>query len=96
MPRLLSAHGDELAVMSAVGVYNRGIPLVQLVTMLASSLSVLFIPVLAEMNVRGYYGDQAAADIGAPLVLADRSCLLGRDRSTSRTDQCHAVSGWNR
>ncbi|HEY4390287.1 MAG TPA: polysaccharide biosynthesis protein [Paenibacillus sp.] len=53
LPRLLSAHGDELAVMSTVGVYNRGIPLVQLVTMLASSLSVLFIPVLAEMNVRG-------------------------------------------
>ncbi|AZS13076.1 putative polysaccharide biosynthesis protein [Paenibacillus lutimineralis] len=53
LPRLLSAHGDELAIMSAVGVYNRGIPLVQLVTMLASSLSVLFIPVLAEMNVRG-------------------------------------------
>lgn len=56
LPRLLSAHGDELAIMSAVGVYNRGIPLVQLVTMLASSLSVLFIPVLAEMNVRGDSG----------------------------------------
>lgn len=53
LPRLLSSHGDELAIMSAVGVYNRGIPLVQLVTMLASSLSVLFIPMLAEMNIRG-------------------------------------------
>lgn len=67
LPRLLSAHGDELAIMSAVGVYNRGIPLVQLVTMLASSLSVLFIPVLAEMNVRG-----DAAGIRRQLTLALR------------------------
>ncbi|MEF2968745.1 polysaccharide biosynthesis protein [Paenibacillus sp. M1] len=53
LPRLLNNGGDELRAMVEVGVYNRGIPLVQLVTMLASSLSVLFIPVLAEMNLRG-------------------------------------------
>lgn len=53
LPRLLSHLGDEMGTMALVGVYNRGIPLVQLVTMLASSLSVLFIPVLAEMNLRG-------------------------------------------
>lgn len=53
LPRLLTKSGDELGTMIEVGVYNRGIPLVQLVTMLASSLSVLFIPVLAEMNLRG-------------------------------------------
>lgn len=53
LPRLLSKGGDELSVMTEVGVYNRGIPLVQLVTMLASSLSVLFIPVMAEMNLCG-------------------------------------------
>ncbi|TYA12471.1 polysaccharide biosynthesis protein [Paenibacillus faecis] len=52
LPRLLAGHGDELRAMVDVGVYNRGIPLVQLVTMVASSLSVLFIPVLAEMNLR--------------------------------------------
>lgn len=53
LPRLLSHLGDEMGTMTLVGVYNRGIPLVQLVTMLASSLSVLFIPVLAEMNLKG-------------------------------------------
>lgn len=53
LPRLLSSGRDELAAMTEVGVYNRGIPLVQLITMLASSLSVLFIPVMAEMNLRG-------------------------------------------
>lgn len=53
LPRLLSRGGDELRAMAEVGVYNRGIPLVQLVTMLASSLSVLFIPLMAEMNLRG-------------------------------------------
>ncbi len=52
LPRLLAGHGDELQAMVDVGIYNRGIPLVQLVTMLASSLSVLFIPFLAEMNLR--------------------------------------------
>ncbi|MNO20650.1 putative cell division protein YtgP [compost metagenome] len=52
LPRLLSNNSDELQTMVEVGVYNRGIPLVQLVTMLASSLSVLFIPVLAEMNLK--------------------------------------------
>ncbi|WP_410772355.1 oligosaccharide flippase family protein [Fontibacillus sp. BL9] len=53
LPRLLSSTRDGLRVMTEVGIYNRGIPLVQLVTMLASSLSVLFIPLLAEMNLRG-------------------------------------------
>ncbi|MNK29077.1 putative cell division protein YtgP [compost metagenome] len=42
LPRLLKQGGwDELGSMVQVGIYNRGIPLVQLVTMLASSLSVL-------------------------------------------------------
>ena len=39
--------------MVSFGVYNRGIPLVQLVTMLATSLSVLFIPALAMARVQG-------------------------------------------
>lgn len=56
LPRLLSFHGDELEVMTAVGVYNRGIPLVQLVTMLATSLSLLYIPVMAELNAKGDQG----------------------------------------
>lgn len=54
LPRLLKQGGwDELGAMIQVGIYNRGIPLVQLVTMLAASLSVLFIPALAEFKYRG-------------------------------------------
>lgn len=53
LPRLLAFHGDELKVMTAVGIYNRGIPLVQVVTMLATSLSMLYIPVMAELNAKG-------------------------------------------
>lgn len=55
LPRLLADGnvGNELAVMAEIGVYNRGIPLVQLVTMIASSLSILFIPAMADLTVRG-------------------------------------------
>lgn len=53
LPRLLQGRGaDELQAMVEVGVYNRGVPLVQLVTMLASSLSVLFIPALTELRMK--------------------------------------------
>lgn len=51
LPRLLgNIHGEAYA-MNEIGVYNRGIPLVQLVTMIASSLSVLFIPRLAQLKL---------------------------------------------
>ncbi|WP_019640019.1 putative polysaccharide biosynthesis protein [Paenibacillus fonticola] len=54
LPRLLQMRTlDELQAMVEVGVYNRGIPLVQLITMLASSLSVLFIPALTELKIKG-------------------------------------------
>jgi len=54
VPRLLSMAGlPEEAAMAEFGIYNRGLPLVQLVTMLATSLSVLFIPALAEAKYRG-------------------------------------------
>ena len=54
VPRLLTsgALGEAMA-MAEFGVYNRGLPLVQLVTMLATSLSVLFIPALAEAKFKG-------------------------------------------
>lgn len=49
VPRLLSDSGlTGRGAMTEFGLYNRGLPLVQLVTMLATSLSVLFIPALAE------------------------------------------------
>lgn len=53
LPRLLGSAHDELYAMSEIGIYNRGNPLVQLVTMIASSLSVLFIPILAQLKLVG-------------------------------------------
>lgn len=54
VPRLLRGEGlDEIQSMVSFGIYNRGLPLVQLVTMLATSLSVLFIPAMAEARLRG-------------------------------------------
>ncbi|WP_046228489.1 putative polysaccharide biosynthesis protein [Paenibacillus dauci] len=53
MPRLLKGTGwSEAEAMIQFGIYNRGIPLVQLLAMLATSMSVLFIPALAEARVR--------------------------------------------
>ncbi|MCK6078695.1 putative polysaccharide biosynthesis protein [Paenibacillus silvae] len=54
VPRLLQGEGlDEVQTMVSFGIYNRGLPLVQLVTMLATSLSVLFIPAMAEVRLKG-------------------------------------------
>ncbi|MET3939050.1 O-antigen/teichoic acid export membrane protein [Paenibacillus sp. PvP094] len=54
VPRLLRSEGlDEVESMVSFGIYNRGLPLVQLVTMLATSLSVLFIPAMAEARLKG-------------------------------------------
>lgn len=54
VPRLLQQEGlNELQSMVSFGIYNRGLPLVQMVTMLAMSLSVLFIPAMAEAKLRG-------------------------------------------
>lgn len=54
VPRLLKADGfNEEGAMIQFGIYNRGMPLVQLITMLATSLSVLFIPALAEARITG-------------------------------------------
>ncbi|MDO7908577.1 polysaccharide biosynthesis protein [Paenibacillus sp. JX-17] len=57
VPRLLKHDGfSEAGAMVQFGIYNRGIPLVQLVTMIATSLSVLFIPAMAEARMKG--GDE--------------------------------------
>lgn len=53
VPRLLSSMGSEVEAMAQFGVYNRGLPLVQIITMIATSLSVVFIPALAEAKYRG-------------------------------------------
>ncbi|WP_379164001.1 oligosaccharide flippase family protein [Paenibacillus sp. sgz5001063] len=56
VPRLLSSGGNQVSAMAQFGIYNRGLPLVQIVTMLATSLSVVFIPALAEAKYRGDLG----------------------------------------
>lgn len=54
VPRLLKETGlSGQSIMAQFGIYNRGLPLVQLVTMMATSLSVLFIPALAEAKFKG-------------------------------------------
>ncbi len=54
VPRLLQGAGwGDLAAMEQFGIYNRGIPLVQLVFMLATSLSTLLLPAIADAKARG-------------------------------------------
>jgi O-antigen/teichoic acid export membrane protein len=49
VPRLLAGTGlDEYAAMDRFGVYSRGLPLIQLVTMIATSVSVAVIPAIAD------------------------------------------------
>lgn len=100
LPRLLSAHGEELRVMAQVGVYNRGIPLVQLVTMLATSLSVLFIPAMAELQMkadpgairrqvqvalRWFWLIGLAASLGLTLLAEPINVMLYEDAAGSAT-----------
>lgn len=54
VPRLLQGAGwGDLASMEQFGIYNRGIPIVQLVFMLSTSLSTLLLPAIAEAKARG-------------------------------------------
>ncbi len=54
MPRLLEASlGSELEAMRQFGLYNRGFPLVQLVVMVASSMSAVLVPAIAEAKISG-------------------------------------------
>lgn len=100
LPRLLSAHGEELQIMAQVGIYNRGIPLVQLVTMLATSLSVLFVPAMAELQMKGDTGAirrqvqlalrwfwliGLAASLGLALLAAPINVMLYEDAAGSAT-----------
>ncbi|MDT9723092.1 polysaccharide biosynthesis protein [Paenibacillus sp. ClWae2A] len=67
VPRLLRGEGlDEIQSMVSFGIYNRGLPLVQLVTMLATSLSVLFIPAMAEARLKG--GPEAVRQQAGPAL----------------------------
>jgi O-antigen/teichoic acid export membrane protein len=49
LPRLLHQPGmSDLDVMTEFGIYSRGLPLVQMVAMLVSSISVALVPAIAE------------------------------------------------
>jgi O-antigen/teichoic acid export membrane protein len=54
MPRLLKlVTGDETAALYQFGMYNHGLPLVQLVAMIASSMSAALVPAIAEAKWHG-------------------------------------------
>lgn len=54
MPRLLRSAGfDESEALYQFGLYNHGLPLVQLVAMIASSMSAALVPAIAEALRRG-------------------------------------------
>ncbi len=56
MPRLLEALGwSESGALGQFGVYSRGAPLIQLVALLAVSLSVALVPALAEAKTRNQW-----------------------------------------
>lgn len=62
VPRLLQGAGwGDLDAMEQFGIYNRGIPLVQLVFMLATSLSTLLLPAIADAKARGEEGRIASS-----------------------------------
>lgn len=56
MPRLLARTVGETAAMAQYGVYNHGVPLVQLVAMIASSMSVALVPAMSEAKRLGSDG----------------------------------------
>jgi O-antigen/teichoic acid export membrane protein len=101
LPRLLKLDGlSEGAVMVSFGVYNRGIPLVQLVTMLATSLSVLFIPALAmarvqrdsemvnnqiTLSLRWFWLIGLAASVGLCVLAAPINVMLYQDAAGTDT-----------
>lgn len=54
MPRLLARSGyDEAGAMAQFGLYNHGLPLVQLVAMIVSSMSVALVPAISEAKASG-------------------------------------------
>lgn len=54
VPRLLMRSGyDGAEAMAQFGLYNHGLPLVQLVAMIVSSMSVALVPAISEARARG-------------------------------------------
>lgn len=54
IPRLLTQHGlSEADALYQFGLYNHGLPLVQLVAMIASSMTAALVPAIAEAHRKG-------------------------------------------
>lgn len=51
MPRLLKRSLDEISATHLFGIYNHGLPLVQLVAMIATSMSAALVPSIAEAKM---------------------------------------------
>lgn len=68
VPRLLMQSGfDEAAAMAQFGLYNHGLPLVQLVAMIVSSMSVALVPAISAAKAGGRLADvsgSASASLG--------------------------------
>ncbi|OAB42731.1 putative polysaccharide biosynthesis protein [Paenibacillus glacialis] len=101
VPRLLKVGGiGDSGAMIQFGIYNRGMPLVQLITMLATSLSVLFIPALAEarfkrdnlliqnqcrLSLRWFWLMGLAASIGLCVLAEPINVMLYQDATGTDT-----------
>ncbi|GAA3411750.1 oligosaccharide flippase family protein [Paenibacillus hodogayensis] len=70
LPRLLRLNGfDEAGAMAQFGLYNHGLPLIQLVAMIVSSMSVALVPALSEAKARGKLADvRGSAEASLRLV----------------------------
>lgn len=70
LPRLLRLNGfDEAGAMAQFGLYNHGLPLIQLVAMIVSSMSVALVPALSEARAKGTLADvRGSAEVSLRLV----------------------------
>ncbi|RKN65750.1 putative polysaccharide biosynthesis protein [Paenibacillus ginsengarvi] len=70
VPRLLQQGGlGEAEAMAQFGLYNHGLPLIQLVAMIVSSMSVALVPVIAAARARGTLADvRGSAEASLRLV----------------------------
>ncbi|TDF91589.1 putative polysaccharide biosynthesis protein [Paenibacillus piri] len=74
VPRLLMRYGlDESGALYQFGLYNHGLPLVQLVAMIASSMSAALVPAIAEAKYKG----DAALLLGRTVMSLRITWLIG-------------------
>lgn len=101
IPRLLKQQGlTESVAMAQFGIYSRGLPLVQLVSMLFSSVSVALVPAFSEAKTLGQHAllrkraelilrmtwlIGLAASVGLALTALPVNVMLYTDRSGTTT-----------